>query len=154
MIDSKSNSIKLLRASLENELNVILFSISRRRKHIVKVIDLKKEGLVHGPVSRFSFYEPIRETQLIEKFKEQLLECSLKEALAISLIWEGQFLDAAGENYPAWSRADHLNKSQENSISLSEMLNPLILKLIDKSSFEQLDLHKDFEFLRSISAVH
>ena len=135
---SRESNLAQLRESLAQLNSEFFLSLKERRTVCVKIQEFKRgEG-------RYAHYDPDREKQLFLILKTQLLELSLKELLAFSLVMEDQAQAFAPGAYPNWSTGVHLVDSQRD---LLEMINPLLLKITHPELYQKLSLGSDFQFL-------
>jgi chorismate mutase len=141
MSDSELNQ---LRSSL-SELNRMFLSIMGQRKKLVHQIQATKKSQGLAGFHGYHHYDPSREWSLFRSFERQMKLLSLKEILSLSILMEAH-ADAPGD-YPEWSRGIHLRNFSDD---LSSQINPLMIRLIDQSRFNQLSLKPEFEILRDL----
>jgi chorismate mutase len=136
---SRESNLAQLREALAQLNSEFLLSVTERRSICLKIQEFKdNEG-------RYSHYDPNREKEVFQLLSPHFKELSLKELLAFSLIMEDQAMAMAPGSYPSWSQMIHV---QEGKRDLSEMINPLLLKMSHPELFSKLKLSTDFTFLK------
>lgn len=118
------NKLLDLRITLDT-LNNDLFDLLSKRKKLVSKIQQAKE--IPGSLDH------LRELTLFKTNSEKLYLLSELELLAFSLIMENH----AGDNYPAWSKGEHLENSSRDVI---EMINPFLIASLGKLSIIEKQL--------------
>lgn len=136
---SRESNLAQLREALAQLNSEFLLTVSERRSLCLKIQEYKdNEG-------RYSHYDPNREKEVFQLLRPHFRDLSLKELLAFSLIMEDQAMAMAPGSYPSWSQMIHV---QEGKRDLSEMINPLLLKMSHPELFSKLKLSTDFTFLK------
>jgi hypothetical protein len=115
--------------------------VAERRNLSLKIQELKKGS------GRFSHFDPEREVLVFELMKSDLIELSIKELFAFSLIMEDQAMALAPGSYPQWSKGIHLLSPELNP---AHQVNPILLKITHPDLFSRLDLVEDFRFLKDL----
>jgi chorismate mutase len=131
---SQESKLSQLREALAQSNSELFLTIAERRQITVLIQDIKT-----GPR-----YDPERELELFKNSQSDLKHLSIKELLAFSLIMEDQAMAMAPGSYPSWSLGNHLTAKTGE---LSEMINPLLLKVAHPSLFSKLTLTAEFKFL-------
>lgn len=136
---SRESNLAQLREGLAQLNSEFFLTVSERRSLCLKIQEFKdNEG-------RYSHYDPNREKEVFQLLTPHFKDLSLKELLAFSLIMEDQAMAMAPGSYPSWSQMIHV---QEGKRDLSEMINPLLLKMSHPELFSKLKLSTDFTFLK------
>ena len=128
-----ASSLQDLRDTLLKINGELLLTISRRRE-IGELIQNNK-----SQADSYPNFDPSREVEVFRHMIEELKHLSLKELLAFSLIMEDQA--KAPSLYPAWSSGIHLEGPVTD---LSEMINPILLKMTHPHKFQKLSFKAEF----------
>ena len=136
---SHASELAQLREALAQLNSEYFLTVAERRGVCVRIQGYKESR------GRFSHYDPDREKEIFQLLQLQLAQVSLKELLAFSLIMEDQAMALAPGSYPAWSQKVHLIDPKGD---LTEMINPLMLKISHPDFFNRLVLSGEFIFLK------
>ncbi len=138
---SRESNLAQLREALAQANSELFLTLKERRALCVRIQEFKE---LKG---RYAHYDPEREIEVFNLAKESMLELSLKELLAFSLIMEDQATAMAPGSYPNWSMGSHLSNSKKE---LFEMINPLLIKMTHPHLFSKLTLTQEFQFLKDL----
>lgn len=136
---SRESELSQLREALAQLNSEFFLTVGERRNVTVRIQELKNSQ------GRYSHYDPDREKEIFNLFREQLKNLTMKELLAFSLIMEDHAMAMAPGSYPAWSQLIHVNDPKHE---LMEMINPLMLKISRPDTFNRLTLSQEFSFLK------
>lgn len=132
------SDLQLKRAKLQ-ELNKQLFELIKNRREIVSEIQRIKNAN-----HTYACWDPSQEVKLFTHFKETLLNFSIKELLAFSLLMEDQAMIST-KAYPAWSECIHLtDRAMSDCV---HQMNPILLAVFNKDLYDRLPLKKEFQSL-------
>ena len=140
-LSSQESNLAQLREALVHLNSQLCMIVSERRNLSLKIQDLKKGS------GRFSHFDPEREILVFELMKNDLIDLSIKELLAFSLIMEDQAMALAPGSYPQWSKGIHLESPQ---LDAAYQVNPILLRMTHPDLFSRLDLIQDFRFLKDL----
>ena len=138
---SHESNLAQLREALVHLNSQLCMIVAERRNLSLKIQELKKGS------GRFSHFDPEREVLVFELMKSDLIELSIKELFAFSLIMEDQAMALAPGSYPQWSKGIHLLCPELNP---AHQVNPILLKITHPDLFSRLDLVEDFRFLKDL----
>lgn len=120
-----------LREQLELINRSLFQSLDKRIEVIEKIQSLKQIS-----------WDPSREIKVFKDFSKNYPQNNLKQDLVYSLLIESQ---AEAFGYPRWSEGDHLALGRAESIS--QMINPILLRIRNESEYQALDLIEDYRVM-------
>lgn len=135
---SQESNLRQLRKELSDLTLDILELMGKRRETAAYVQSLKARG------AGFYRFDYQRELEIFSHFKISLLDKSVKELLAISLMIEDHAQQGEAHTYPSWSSEVHLEKPMPD---LFGQVNPVLLFQIRPDLFSQLGLRPEFSQL-------
>ena len=140
-LSSRESNLSQWRERLAQLNSELFLTLGERRALCLKIQGAKDS------VGRYAHYDPEREQQLFTQLHAEIKDLTLKELLAFSLIMEDHAMAMAPGSYPSWSQACHVANPKKD---LSEMINPLLLKISHPNLYQRISLNAEFSFLKDL----
>ena len=124
-----------LRDQLKDLTEKHFLIIKNRKELVTKIQNTKSKNKL------FFAFDPIQEKKLFESQKDNLINLSIRELLAYSLILE-EHASVEEKAYPQWSKGEHLT---DHNQGLLACINPILLAVIHKDKYDELPLSEQFK---------
>ncbi|MGK0367342.1 MAG: chorismate mutase [Thermoproteota archaeon] len=124
-----------LRLQLDTLTQNYFSLLSERSELVSNIQNLKPKNLN---------FDCERESLMFNHFSTHIKKLNLKELFSYSLMIESHAQSTIKSNYPEWSNRIHLKRS---SCLLQEQINPILLRVWNEESYQELLFTDEWELL-------